>query len=177
MNAPTQSDAPVEIEPYNANWPRLFELEARSLSEVLGPWIVGAIEHVGSTAVRGLSAKPVIDIMAPVSGLDDSLPAIEALSGLGYCHFPYKSDQMHWFCKPSPAHRTHHLHIVPLASVTWRDRLAFRDALRGNTELADEYQTLKLRLARAHAHDREAYTEGKTPFVQSVLNRVCPRAA
>jgi GrpB-like predicted nucleotidyltransferase (UPF0157 family) len=73
---------------------------------------------------------------------------------------------MHWFCKPSPEHRTHHLHLVPLGSALWHDRLAFRDALRANPQLAAEYEALKRRLARDFRLDREAYTEDKTQFVQ-----------
>jgi GrpB-like predicted nucleotidyltransferase (UPF0157 family) len=73
---------------------------------------------------------------------------------------------MHWFCKPSPAHRTHHLHLVPPGSVLWVQRIAFRDALRNSAELAVEYQALKQRLAHEYAQDREAYTEAKSPFIQ-----------
>ena len=171
------NDAPLLIEPYNSEWPKLFELEAARLTEVLRPWLAGAVEHVGSTAVCGLAAKPVIDIMAPVSSLSDSEPAIRTLSALSYCFFPYRADVMHWFCKPSPAHRTHHLHLVPRGSVLWAQRIAFRDALRNSAELAAEYQTLKQRLAHEHAQDREAYTEAKSPFIQSVLSRLGASAA
>lgn len=163
--------------PYNAEWPKLFELEADVLRSVLHPWLAGPIEHIGSTAIPGLSAKPVIDIMAPVFSLAQSEPAIGALSALSYCYFPYKAEVMHWFCKPSPAHRTHHLHLVPAGSTLWQERLAFRDALRRNAALAEQYQALKCRLANEHAHDREAYTEGKSPFVQWVLRTVGAGAA
>jgi GrpB-like predicted nucleotidyltransferase (UPF0157 family) len=104
-------------------------------------------------------------------------PAIEALSALSYCYFPYRPDVMHWFCKPSPARRTHHLHLVPPGSALWVQRLAFRDALRKNAELAAEYQALKRRLTHEHAQDREAYTEAKSPFIQSVLRSVGASAA
>jgi GrpB-like predicted nucleotidyltransferase (UPF0157 family) len=177
MRVTAVNDAPIKIEPYNHEWPRLFELEAASLSEVLRPWLVGAVEHIGSTAVRGLAAKPVIDIMAPVSSLADAEPAIEALSALSYCYYPYRADVMHWFCKPSPAHRTHHLHLVPPGSALWVQRLALRDALRKNAELASEYQALKRRLAHEHAQDREAYTEAKSPFIHSVLSSIGASAA
>jgi GrpB-like predicted nucleotidyltransferase (UPF0157 family) len=177
MRATAMNDAPIEIEPYSEKWPRLFELEAESLSDVLRSWLVGAIEHIGSTAVPGLSAKPVIDIMAPVSTLAQAEPAINTLSAFGYCYFPYKADVMHWFCKPSPAHRTHHLHLVPAGSTLWVQRIAFRDYLRENATLATEYQALKRRLAHDHFQDREAYTEGKSPFIQSVLSRAGAGAA
>ena len=76
---------------------------------------------------------------------------------------------MHWFCKPSAAFRTHHLHLVPLGSRRWIECLAFRDALRRDEALAGEYAALKHTLAASFQFDREAYTEGKTPFVQRVL--------
>lgn len=172
MRATALNDAPIELEPYNTQWPRLFELEATSLAEFLDPWLAGAIEHIGSTAVPGMSAKPVIDIMAPVFSLEQAAPSIQALANLGYCYSPYKAEVMHWFCKPSPAYRTHHLHLVAAGSALWVERIAFRDALRRSPPLAAEYQSLKQRLASEHAHDRDAYTEGKSPFVQSVLKRV-----
>ena len=77
---------------------------------------------------------------------------------------------MHWFCKPSPQSRTHHLHLVPYGSALWMQRLRFRDALRADPALAAEYAALKCELARRFRHDREAYTEAKTPFVERVLS-------
>ena len=177
MRATAVKDAPIELEPYNTEWPRLFQLEAASLREVLSPWLAGAIDHIGSTSVPGLAAKPVIDIMAPVHSLEQAKPAIHALPTFGYCYFPYKAEVMHWFCKPSPAHRTHHLHLVAAGSGTWVERIAFRNTLRGSAQLAAEYLSLKQRLASEHAHDREAYTEGKSLFVQSVVKRAGTGAA
>src|SRR5213594_3261033 len=95
-------EAPVEIVPYDASWPRLFEEERNNLREVIAPWLVGPIEHIGSTAIPGLAAKPVIDIMAVVESLDASRPALDALTALDYCYAPYRADSEHWFCKPSP---------------------------------------------------------------------------
>ena len=78
---------------------------------------------------------------------------------------------MHWLCKPSPAHRTHHLHLVPVDSLLWIEQLAFRDYLRNHLDVAREYATLKQRLADEHRFDREAYTVAKTPFVAQIINR------
>lgn len=103
-----------------------------------------------------MPAKPVIDIMAPVHSLDASRPAIEAAASAGYLYASYKPDVMHWFCKPSLKHRTHHLHLVPKASLLWRQRLMFRDTLRADPALAQEYADLKLRLAEKDRFDREA---------------------
>ncbi|WP_428000468.1 GrpB family protein [Acidovorax sp.] len=175
MNASAASstdDAPVEVVDYNPAWPDLFEAERRLLQELLAPWLAGTVEHIGSTAVPGLPAKPIIDIMAPVRSLAESADAIAAASALAYLYYPYKPEQLHWFCKPSPAHRTHHLHLVPLGSTLWHQRLAFRDALRGSATLAARYAALKRRLAVAYRHDREGYTEAKGPFIAQVLAKM-----
>jgi GrpB-like predicted nucleotidyltransferase (UPF0157 family) len=170
-NRTSQDDenAPVEVVPYDPAWPSKFEEERAVLEGLLARWVVADIEHVGSTAVPGLSAKPVVDIMAPVESLEASRGAVEAAGRAGYLYWPYKADVMHWFCKPSAAHRTHHLHLVPFKSPLWFERLRFRDALRSDSELARRYAELKLRLAERFRHDREAYTEGKSDFVAAVL--------
>ncbi len=171
MNTPASNtdDAPIEVVEYNPAWPTLFDAERSLLETALAPWLAGPVEHIGSTAVPGLPAKPTIDIMAPVRSLAESTDAMAAASALGYLHHPYKPEQMHWFCKPSPAHRTHHLHLVPLHSALWQQRLAFRDALRGSAALTARYAALKRHLATAYRHDREAYTEAKGPFIAQVL--------
>jgi GrpB-like predicted nucleotidyltransferase (UPF0157 family) len=161
--------APVYIVAYFPAWPKQFEAERALLAPVLAPWLTGPIEHVGSTAIPGLPAKPVIDIMAGVADLRAARPAIAALRQLQYVHFPYHPDVMHWFCKPSDAHRTHHLHLVPYQSPLWIERLAFRDYLREHRDVAKDYARLKKQLAKQHRDDREAYTDGKDQFVQHVL--------
>jgi GrpB-like predicted nucleotidyltransferase (UPF0157 family) len=163
--------APVHIVPYDREWPGRFETERQLLIEAIGPWLVdGSIEHIGSTAIPDLDAKPVIDIMAAVESLDGSRAALPVLERYQYCYYPYRAEVMHWLCKPSPAHRTHHLHLVPLGSPLWNERLAFRDYLRAHPDMAQEYAELKRRLAAAHRLDREAYTDAKAPFVQRVLS-------
>lgn len=161
-------EAPIEIVAYDAAWPRLFEEEREQLAGAIGPWLTGPIEHIGSTAVPGLSAKPVIDILAGVESLDASRPAIAAAAALGYCYFPYRPDSEHWFCKPSPAFRTHHLHLVPFGGEQWKGTLAFRDYLRAQPQIAAEYAALKAQLARSHRDDREAYTQAKSPFIRRI---------
>lgn len=168
---PEVADAAVEIVPYDKEWPAMFEAERSSLQAALAAWLTGDIEHVGSTAVPGLMAKPIIDIMAPVAELKTSIAAIEAVKILGYVYHPYKSEVMHWFCKPSPHFRTHHLHLVPRDSSLWKERLIFRDALRQNRALSAEYAALKLRLSQKFRLDREAYTAAKEPFIASVLSQ------
>jgi len=168
----SEDQAPVKIVAYDSSWPDKFRAEEQYLSEALSEWLVAAIEHVGSTAVPGLAAKPVIDVMVPVESLEVSRPAIDLLVQSGYTYYPYKGDIMHWFCKPSPAYRTHHVHLVPFGSALWHDRLAFRDALRRSSELAAAYAELKQSLAARYEFDREAYTEAKGPFVERVLSQL-----
>jgi len=163
------AEEPVHVVPYDPIWPRRFAEERALLAEVLAPWLAGPIEHVGSTAVPGLAAKPVIDIMAGVASLEASRPAIEALARHGWCYFPYRTESMHWFCKPSPMARTHHLHLVPFGVALWVERLAFRDHLRTHPAVALEYAALKRELAERYRLDREAYTEAKGPFVARVV--------
>ncbi len=165
----TTDDEPVFLVPYDRSWPERFVAEQSLLLEAIGERLAGPIEHVSSTAVPGLEAKPVIDIMAGVQSLEASRPAIALLAALDYCYAPYKADVMHWFCKPSPAHRTHHLHLVPFGSGLWRERLAFRDYLRSHGDVAAEYAALKQRLAERHRLDRDAYSDAKGPFIARVV--------
>jgi GrpB-like predicted nucleotidyltransferase (UPF0157 family) len=161
--------APIIIVPYDAAWPSMFDAERTLLEGRIARYIIGGLEHIGSTAVPELPAKPVIDIMVGVRSLEDSRPALPLLEPLGYCYFPYKSDVMHWFCKPSDEVRTHHLHLVPFSSRLWHERLRFRDHLRAHPEARAAYATLKQQLAARHRDDREAYTEQKTSFIQTIL--------
>jgi GrpB-like predicted nucleotidyltransferase (UPF0157 family) len=163
--------APVAVVPYDSRWPALYAAERDVLCEVLAPWLVGGIEHVGSTAVPELAAKPIIDIMVGVQSLAASEPAKQVLAQHGYQYADYKTDVMHWFCKPSSAFRTHHLHLIPHGSPLWHERLAFRDLLRRSAEVRRQYAELKRGLARVHHHDREAYTQAKWPFIARALQR------
>lgn len=163
-------EQPVCIVPYDSSWPSRFERERGILERCLTPWLAGPIEHVGSTAVPGLAAKPIIDIMAGVESLAASLPAIPSLAEVNYVYFPYRPEVMHWFCKPSPADRTHHLHLIPFGSRLWKERLAFRDCLREAPVTAAKYAELKERLAEQYEFDRQAYTDAKEPFIREVLN-------
>jgi GrpB-like predicted nucleotidyltransferase (UPF0157 family) len=163
---------PVRVAVYDPAWPAKFEAERADLQECIGPWAVGGIHHVGSTSVPGLPAKPVIDILVGVESLERSRTCIEKVASLGYLYWPYLSDVMHWLCKPDPARRTHHLHLVPVGSRRYLDELAFRDALRGDPVLARRYADLKRDLSARFPGDREAYTEHKAPFVQEVLAAV-----
>lgn len=162
-------DAPVVLAPYDPEWADRFEAERRLLKPVLRKWMGGGIHHVGSTAVPGLEAKPIIDILVGVHELASSRDAIEPLAGLEYLYAPYRTEEMHWFCKPDPRHRTHHLHLVPAGSPRFRRELAFRDQLRGDPKRAEEYAALKRGLAARFKHDRQAYTDAKASFIAATV--------
>jgi GrpB-like predicted nucleotidyltransferase (UPF0157 family) len=164
-----RAQAPVFVVPYDQRWPSRFETERALLQPVLTSWLVADLEHIGSTAIPGLIAKPIIDIMAPVESLESSLAALPSLTDLQYNYFPYRADAMHWLCKPSDSYRTHHLHLVPFNSALWNERIAFRDYLRAHPAVATEYGDLKRRLAGQYRFDREAYTDAKGAFVLRVL--------
>jgi len=165
------ADQPIELHPYDPAWPAAFEREAGLLTRTLAPWIIDGVHHVGSTAIPGLAAKPAIDIMVGVRDLDSTRPCIDLLAALDYCYAPYRADVMHWFCKPSPQRRTHHLHLVPTGSQRFTDVLAFRDHLRTHPDAAREYEQLKRQLAARHPHDRNAYTDGKSAIVAAITER------
>ena len=159
---------PVEVVPHRPEWAAAFEEEAGRLRAVIGHWITGGVHHVGSTAVSGLDSKPIIDIAVGVQSLEGSWPCIDLLGQLQYRYAPYRADVMHWLCKPDPARRTHHLHLIPTGSPRLTEELAFRDCLRDHPEEAAAYALLKRRLAAKHSHDREAYTAAKTGFIASL---------
>jgi GrpB-like predicted nucleotidyltransferase (UPF0157 family) len=163
------SDEQVRIVPHDPRWHQRFEDERALLEETIGPWVTGGIHHVGSTAVPGLEAKPVVDILVGVESLEAARDCFRPLAGIDYVYAPYLPEEMHWFCKPSPARRTHHLHLVPTESRRYREELAFRDRLRGDERLVAEYGALKRRLAQRYRDDREAYTEAKEEFIRSAL--------
>jgi GrpB-like predicted nucleotidyltransferase (UPF0157 family) len=166
-----KADDPIRVLAYDATWPARYEEERDALEHAIGGEAVGGIHHVGSTAVPGLEAKPVIDILVGVRSLSDARACFEPLARLGYVYAPYRPNEMHWFCKPDPSRRTHHLHLVPEGSQRFRDELVFRDHLRSHPGLAAEYGALKRGLTRRFEHDREAYTDGKADFIRLVLGR------
>jgi GrpB-like predicted nucleotidyltransferase (UPF0157 family) len=156
-------DAPIEIVDYDAGWPARFESER----ERLLPLLPGAqIHHIGSTAVPGMPAKPVIDVMALVEDLDAPIAALVERGGYQYPEdFNATLSHRRWLCRPSAAHRTHHLHLVD--ERTELDRhLRFRDTMRADAALRDEYARLKRELACRFPDDREAYAEAKSAFIR-----------
>jgi GrpB-like predicted nucleotidyltransferase (UPF0157 family) len=168
----SESIAPqIALVPYDPEWPRRYEAERALLEDALRPSLHGGIHHVGSTAVPGLAAKPVIDMIAGVRDLEEARGALAPLAEHAYVHAPHRPAIAHHFSKPSLElpDVTHGLHLTEPGSDLWRERLAFRDALRADAALAAEYEALKLRLAASHRSDLGAYTAAKREFVARVL--------
>jgi GrpB-like predicted nucleotidyltransferase (UPF0157 family) len=150
-------------------WPKLFEVEKKRLLLALGEMII-EIEHIGSTSITGMAAKPLIDMMATVNSFADYKSAIEPLKKLGYEYIPERvfTDRV-FFPKGPSKNRTYHLSIVEKNSKTWNDALSFRDYIRANKGKREEYLKLKEKLAKLYANDRTLYTKGKEAFIESVL--------
>jgi GrpB-like predicted nucleotidyltransferase (UPF0157 family) len=159
--------------PYDHDWPRQFESERRVLQRLLAPWLAGGVQHVGSTAVPGLSGKPTIDMIAGVSDLNQARAAGPPLQGAGYLPGVHRPAEALWFYRttgPQVWDHTHHLHLTEVDSDLWRERLAFRDALRADAALRAQYQTMKQQMAAARRPDTPAYLAAhKRAFVAAVL--------
>lgn len=162
----------IEIMDYDPAWPIRFAEQRDRLADLLAPWLAAPIEHIGSTSVPGLRAKPIVDILAPVVSLADRTEMVDILSADGWLYWPDdpSSTERLWFLRPRPEERTHHVHVIEHDSPRARALLAFRNALRADPALAREYEDLKIRLAGEFPEDRDAYTDAKAHFVDRVLN-------
>jgi GrpB-like predicted nucleotidyltransferase (UPF0157 family) len=164
----------IALIPYDPEWARRFEAERVLLEPALAPWLKDGIHHIGSTAIPGIAAKPVIDMIAGVRDLEEARAAFGPLREHSYLAAPHRPHEAHHFSKPSLrlSELTHGLHLTEPGSDLWRERFAFRDALRRNPALAAEYEALKVRLAREHGDDVAGYTGEKRAFVARVLASV-----
>jgi GrpB-like predicted nucleotidyltransferase (UPF0157 family) len=158
---------PVEIVEYDPAWPGQYERERDLIADALGD-LAAAIEHVGSTAVPGLGAKPIVDIMVGVRSLAEGEKCVGLLEELGY---EYKGEfgipGRLYFRRLTDGNRSHQIHMVEIGSDFWERHLLFRDYLRENPREARDYYELKLRLVGEFGSDREGYTEAKTEFIRS----------
>lgn len=164
-------DEPVHLAEYDPAWPTCFEAERDRLLKIFPIELID-VQHIGSTAIPGMSAKPIIDVMAGVASMAVAHALFEPILDHGYVtsvEFNASLTDRRWFMRHANGHRTHHLHVVVHESDLWRQRLAFRDALRADPVLAERYAVLKSELAFHHRADREAYTSAKSEFVRSVV--------
>lgn len=159
---------------HDSRWAERFIEERDRLLDLL-PGRFVAIEHIGSTAVPGLSAKPIIDIIAGVSSLSEADALLEPLCARGYetsAEFNATLSDRRWLMRQALGRRTHHLHLVVFGGEAWIRHLQFRDVLRADVAIATRYEYLKRELAERHRHDREAYTDAKTTFIKEILTNV-----
>jgi GrpB-like predicted nucleotidyltransferase (UPF0157 family) len=166
----------VRLEPHNEEWTLLFEEERARIETAVGPYILD-IQHVGSTAIPGIPAKPIIDINVAVRNFEEAAVCIDPLVQLGYV---YRGEngipRRHYFHKGSPGSpgspdspHTHHLHMDEISGPAWQNQILFRDYLRQHPETAAQYARLKTELAQRYPTDRNVYLDGKAPFIEKVL--------
>jgi len=157
----------VRLAPYATEWQRRFQEEKVLLQAAIGQCVLD-IQHVGSTSIPGMIAQPIIDIGIAVTSFEEARLCIQPIEQLGY---EYRGElgipRRHYFVKGDP--RTYHLHINKIGSRDWENQVLFRDTLIQHPQLAEEYAALKVDLAQRYPTDREAYLDGKAPFIERVL--------
>ena len=168
-----REDQPVVIVEYDPRWPAMFAEEAARIMIALRSHLLG-IEHIGSTAVEGLAAKPVIDIQVGVRSLQPTSELVGAMAEIGYRYFPEMEADLpdrRYFLR-GEERRTHQVHMVERTNAAWWDRhVIFRDWLRTHPADALAYANLKRQLAKDHRWDRTGYTEAKSEFIAEVVER------
>jgi GrpB-like predicted nucleotidyltransferase (UPF0157 family) len=170
---PAWATEPVDLVDADPNWTVRGEQERGHLETLLAPWLTARVEHIGSTAIPDLPAKPIIDLQAPVTDLGDLDPIAAALAPHDWHYVDPDLDQRPWrrfFVKVTDGRRSAHLQVMTSDSPRWHQQIAFRDALRADPILTADYAALKHVLAAKHADDREAYTAAKSDFIRTVLD-------
>jgi GrpB-like predicted nucleotidyltransferase (UPF0157 family) len=158
--------------PPQLNWHEQAAELRLSLLAQLASWQVTDVHHVGSTAVPGLAAKPILDLMAATADLDDAEMIATQLQHSGWHYVPPELDAQPWrrfFVHVVDDRRHAHLHLMQLSTPRWQQQLTFRDRLRDDADLREQYGNLKQELARTHSADREAYSHAKTAFITKVI--------
>ncbi len=170
----------VKVEKYNPEWEEEFNKEKKNLKEIFGDVAV-SIEHVGSTAVVGLSAKPIIDIAIGVNKLEDLSKVKDKI--LKFSHYSIKENNAEGeilmrrgvpikLGEDKPSFITHFIHIMEIDNKKYKETLAYRDYLRKNKVALREYDDLKQKLASKYPNDRKAYTKAKEEFIKGILIKI-----
>lgn len=164
---------PVVIVDYDPEWPKIYEKEKQEILKVIGH-MVRSIEHVGSTSIPGLGAKPIIDIIAGVGDEKAADECVRILADIGYDDVTPQPETHDWYyCLGKRLGNIYcHLHLVKDRSSFWENHILFRDYLRGEPDVAREYYELKKSLAEKFRCERLKYNLAKTEFITSVVNRV-----
>ena len=164
------SDDTIRIAPYDGEWPALFDAFGRMLRDALGD-VALRIDHIGSTAVRGLAAKPTLDVQISVRDFDPPDAYRVPLERLGYVFRRENTDRTKRYFREAPGTRRIHIHVRRAGSWAEQFALLFRDYLSAHAHEARRYETLKCKLAESYRHDRHRYTEAKGPFIWDVMRR------
>ena len=165
---------PVRIVAYDSRWPARFEEERARILAAIGEMVV-AVEHIGSTSVPGLAAKPTVDMMVALRDLSGVERTIAPLEAIGYT-YKYVEDfgppGWHYFSRRDTSiDLGYHIHITEVGSDFWREHLAFRDFLRAHPETAAQYAEVKRGLAGEHGSDRIGYCSAKTDFILAIVHK------
>ncbi|MBD3208477.1 MAG: GrpB family protein [Candidatus Nealsonbacteria bacterium] len=161
----------VRLSPYNPRWKKLYEQERKRIVSVIGGHILD-IQHVGSTSIPGVKAKPIIDIAIGVRDLKTGRNCIKPLEELGY---EYKHDAgikgRHFFAKGSEKNRTYYVHVEKLNGQLWKNHILFRDYLRAHKQAVREYNKIKEGLAEKYKDDRDSYSAEKNSFIEEIIRK------
>lgn len=164
------SNTRLKLAPYDPAWPATFAAESARVGAALAPRAL-RVEHIGSTSVPGLLAKPIIDIAVAVSSAESAAACVAPLQTLGYEYRGVHGDDPahHYFVLDRDGRRHAHIHLWILPAAGWDRHLRFRDLLRARPDLAGAYAREKLRVAEAVGWNKLAYSEAKSPFVEALL--------
>ena len=150
-------------------WAKEFEIEKTRIVEAIGPHILD-IQHVGSTSIRGVPAKPILDVLVGVENFERAGVCVAPMESIGYFYRgEFGIPRRHYFVRGDP--RTHHVHMVARSSRDWHITVTFRDYLRSDPDSAREYTEAKQRLAAKYAQNRSAYQQEKDKVVEGILER------
>ena len=157
----------VFLVPWDKEWKNEYNTEKEKILEKIGAYVVSC-HHIGSTAVKDLHSKPIIDIAIEINQYDDGFNCIDNLSTIGYKHrILTELPDRHYFSKGEP--RTHQIHMYQIGSIYLRKQIVFRDCLIKNDTLRDEYQKIKEKYAKEHSADKLSYADAKSEFINSIL--------
>lgn len=164
---------PVIIVPFDPKWPAAYQEEAARIWSVVGDSLT-SLEHIGSTSVPGLAAKPIIDMLAGLKSLEDTPALVAGLIPIGYVYEPEREEAIpdrRYFSKMKKGQLGYHLHMVEPSTEFYIRHVAFRDYLRAHPDAAAEYAALKIKLSKQYRSDREGYTNAKTAFIKEIESK------
>lgn len=164
-------DRPVRIRSYDPGWAKSYDAERALLERAVGGRARGGIHHIGSTAIAGVDAVPVIDILVGTDDATASRGCFGPLAELGYSLEPHGDAEMHCFCKPDPTRRAFDLYLAPADGIRFAEMLTFRELLRADLQMAIGYAAMKRDLADRLGSDHGRYAAAKLDLIKTVLAR------